>query len=142
MKEKELWISIGVAVVTIAIAGGYFISLITAAAPPHYAQETAAEQTATLAVENILDERAYSFTEGETLLSLMEHIDEDGVLALELKTYEGLGTLVSGMGGMKNGTQSKYWQYFVNGEMPQIGVDAYKLKNGDRIEWRFVGESI
>lgn len=30
---------------------------------------------------------------------------------------------------------SSGWVYRVNGEVPQKGASAYKLKNGDRVEW-------
>ena len=41
------------------------------------------------------------------------------------------------MYGAANGTDEKYWQYLVDGIMPQIGADQYILKDGESIEWNF-----
>lgn len=86
------------------------------------------------------DENAHrvSVPDGSTVLYVLQTIDEKGdVLKLETQTYEGLGTLVTSMKGLKNGTQDQYWQYEVNGVMPQIGADQYPLKNRDEIVWQF-----
>jgi hypothetical protein len=41
------------------------------------------------------------------------------------------------MGEYTNGTDRKYWQYFVNGILAPVGADSYVPKEDDVIEWRF-----
>jgi hypothetical protein len=73
-----------------------------------------------------------------TVLEMLKQLDtQDAAVRLGTKKYEGLGVLVDALNGMKNGMDNKYWQYTVNGVMPQIGADTYKPGAGDRIEWRF-----
>lgn len=60
-----------------------------------------------------------------------EHVD------LVTKEYAGIGVLVQSMYGRENGTDNKYWQYTINGIMPQVGADKAKVKAGDSILWQF-----
>lgn len=74
----------------------------------------------------------------DTVLSVLSTLDvQDTELNLNTKTYDGLGTLVTGMYGKQNGVDDAYWQYTVNEIMPQVGADAYILANGDQVEWVF-----
>ena len=56
-----------------------------------------------------------------------------GVLFLS----EGMGVLVENIDGVKNGTENKYWQYWVNGELPMVAADKKEVENGNKIEWKF-----
>lgn len=79
---------------------------------------------------------------GRSLLDHLKSLDENSAtLRLETKTYEGMGTLVTSMNGLTNGADNKYWQYKVNGVMPQIGADAYIPIAGDSIEWYFAASA-
>jgi len=51
--------------------------------------------------------------------------------------YGELGLLVTQIDQSKNGTDDKYWQYYVNGQMPQIGASNYYPKDQDNIKWIF-----
>lgn len=91
----------------------------------------------TVDVENRPEHRV-ALKAGATVLSALQSIHaEHEELMLETRTYEGLGTLVTSMYGFKNGTNNNYWQYEVNGVMPQVGADKYVLKDGDFVEWKF-----
>ena len=54
-------------------------------------------------------------------------------------TYYALfdSTMVDSVGNFENGQDLRYWQYYVNGEMPMEGADRVKLNNGDRVVWSF-----
>ncbi len=81
---------------------------------------------------------AADVADGDTVLDVLHTIDaRDEKLALITKEYAGLGVLVESMGGQVNGTNNEYWQYTVNGIMPQVGADAMHVQNGDTIEWYF-----
>jgi hypothetical protein len=47
------------------------------------------------------------------------------------------GELVDSIEGHKGGTEGKYWSFYVNGEMAQVGAGSYVQKEGDFIEWKF-----
>lgn len=47
------------------------------------------------------------------------------------------GELVDSIEGHKGGTDGKYWSFYVNGEMAQVGAGAYLQEEGDVIEWKF-----
>ena len=48
------------------------------------------------------------------------------------------GILIDQIGPMAGGTDGKYWLWYENNRMGQVASDAYKLQNGDVIEWKFV----
>ena len=47
------------------------------------------------------------------------------------------GTLVTSIEGHAGGTEGKYWSFYVNDEMAQVGADSYIQQEGDWIEWKF-----
>ena len=77
-------------------------------------------------------------TEKSTVLDLLKRLSEENQLNLATQDYENLGTLVIGLGDKKNGDNNKYWQYFVNGQMPQVGAGSFLLSGGEEVEWRFM----
>lgn len=68
---------------------------------------------------------------GTTALDLIKSTHK-----VEVKKYS-FGTIAESIDGIKNGSNKKYWIYFVNGNESKIGADSYKIKNGDTIEWKF-----
>ncbi|GEM_PF-509528 len=75
--------------------------------------------------------------EGRTVFALLEKIAERENFKIETKTYQDMGILVESIAGVKNGTDNKYWQYWVNGELPMIAADKKEVKGGDIVEWKF-----
>lgn len=101
-------------------------------------QEAPQSGSVLLSVQGLYAGKQVAITQDETALEVLQKLDAaDPQLRLSTKEYAGLGTLVDGMHGLKNGTDKKYWQYKVNGVMPQIGAGAYTLKTGDSVEWTF-----
>ena len=91
-----------------------------------------------LTIENVYTNKQVSAVLGDTALEVLQSLDkEDPKLLLVTKEYPGLGILVESMRGKMNGTNDEYWQYFVNGVMPQIGADKLELNEGDSVAWRF-----
>lgn len=68
---------------------------------------------------------------GETALGLIKASHKT-----QVKEYS-FGTLVESIDEVKNGESGKYWVYFVNGKMADVGADQYKLLKGDKIEWKW-----
>lgn len=107
--------------------------------------------TAWLTVNNSREKALYIINKGEgnvvsyqitvsgnqTVLSLLEKLAKRENFKIDSKIYKGLGVLVTAIDGVRNGENNKYWQYWLNGELPMISVDEKEVKGGDRVEWKF-----
>lgn len=139
MHSHKPWRSIGLII----------LALISAILLFAYASQTPSPETnlrreivqtgiVSLTIEGWHTNKSVSVSQDETVLQVLQKLDAvDSQLQLQVKEYTGLGTLVEGMHGWENGTGGKYWQYKINGVMPQVGAGVYKLKDGDMIEWYF-----
>ena len=76
-------------------------------------------------------------SESLTVLSLLEELAQGENFKIEFTIYEGSGALVESIDGVKNGTDNKYWQYWLNEELPMTAADKKEIKGGDKVEWRF-----
>lgn len=76
-------------------------------------------------------------SEDSTVFSLLKELSQRENFELESTLYEGMGVFVESIDGLRNGTQDKYWQYWVNDELPQVAADKMQIKKNDVIEWRF-----
>jgi hypothetical protein len=47
------------------------------------------------------------------------------------------GVFIESIGGIENGDEGKYWQYYVNGILGDVAADKKILKKEDKVEWRF-----
>lgn len=56
--------------------------------------------------------------------------------AIQTKTSQ-FGTYVDAINGKHGGEEGKYWTFYVDGQMSQIGAEAYVTKGGEVIEWKF-----
>ncbi|MEX0917062.1 MAG: DUF4430 domain-containing protein [Candidatus Paceibacterota bacterium] len=135
MNTRHLFKISGI-ILFIAIAGFFFA---TSDRAQDSAENTFQEQhTIVLSIEDGPSEKEMFISEDETMLSILKKLNaEDPALNLKTKEFEGLGTLVEEMYGLKNGVGNEYWQYTVNGIMPQIGADALVPETGDHVEWEF-----
>lgn len=88
----------------------------------------------------ILPETEVSFKGGETVFDVLKQIcgEKDIHLAsrytpLYKSHYvEGINQIYEFDCGKNSG-----WMYSVNGEYPNYGCSSYKLKDGDKIEWKY-----
>ena len=81
----------------------------------------------------------YSLTENSTenLLAITETISRQKNWEFAYQDYGQMGSLLTKIGNWENGQDKKYWQYFVDGQQPQVSADQYLPKAGEKIEWRF-----
>jgi len=75
--------------------------------------------------------------ENSTVFSLLEELADRENFKIEFTTYPDMGVFVESIDKVKNGTNNKYWQYWVNGELPMIAADKKEVGKGDRVEWKF-----
>lgn len=54
------------------------------------------------------------------------------------------GDVAESIDGNRGGTDGRYWIFYVNGKMSEIGAGEYKVKNGDVVIWKLQkeGESL
>lgn len=137
--NKKYLASVGVGLLAVIIGVFIYTGNVVAPAPAsHTAPQTI---SVSLTVEGLYTAKPVTAVEGQSVLAVLTAINAvDTQLQLSTKEYAGMGVMVEGLHGVANGTGKKYWQYKVNGIMPQLGADKLIVKNGDSIEWYF-GES-
>jgi len=138
MNKKLIWkIGVGVAAVFAIIIGFSFYGDSTSS-PRSDSFQYSRVGNITLSIAGFYNDKSVPISADESVLQVLRTLDsQDPELKLSTKEYAGLGTLVDGMRGFKNGDGGKYWQYKVNDVMPQIGADKLTLKDGDAVEWFF-----
>lgn len=78
----------------------------------------------------------YKCEKGKTAFDLLQK-NSKGV---ETKDYS-FGRLVMIINDVKNGTDGKYWTYFVDDKPATGSADNYKCIDNEKIEWRFGKEA-
>jgi len=83
--------------------------------------------------------KSYQITpsENSTVFSLLEELAKRENFQLEFTFYKDMGVFVESIGGFKNGTDNKFWQYWVNDELPMVAADKKEIKRNDKVEWKF-----
>jgi hypothetical protein len=76
-------------------------------------------------------------SENSTVFSLLEELSARENFKIKFTVYQEMGVLIKSIDGVENGTDNKYWQYWVNGELPMVAADKKEVKVGDKIEWKF-----
>jgi len=80
--------------------------------------------------------REVEFKEEMTVFDLLQKGAEEQGLVLETRNYS-LGVFIETIGNKKNGSDNKYWTYYVNDKFAQVAGDKVKLKAGDKVKWKF-----
>jgi len=85
----------------------------------------------------ILEDNIVAYDE-ETVFYILKEFSNRNNIAFDYTFYEQFDSvLIDSINGDINGVDGKYWQYYVNEDIPMIGADKYRVTNGDYIEWRF-----
>jgi hypothetical protein len=67
-------------------------------------------------------------------------IDAAKIGDFEVKSKEHTyGILVESIGGVENGIESHYWQYWLNDEYGSVASDKQEVHDNDFIEWKYCG---
>lgn len=100
------------------------------------------EQPAIFNVVVVLDfgqekkEASVAATSNTTVFKALETVVNKNNLELKTKQYD-FGVFVEGIGGVEN-TKDRSWIYFVNAKSVEVAADKYNLKNGDKVEWKYI----
>ena len=81
------------------------------------------------------------FYPGTNLLQAMRQLTamSEQTFTFSGKEYPSLGFFIEEINGKKNDpTNDTYWLYYINGQLANIGISNYQIKQGDIIEWKYV----
>ena len=82
--------------------------------------------------------KAVLATGKETVFDMLKSLSGEKNFGLEYKyKYPQFGVFIESIAGIKNGTNGKYWQYYINDKLGEVAADKKQLKAGDKVEWRF-----
>lgn len=127
---KRLHIIILALIVTTLLAtGGIVWTTTRQSEPPAHEQASTIEKSPT---ERNRTEITYTAKAGDTSLAQLKR-EADNVNT-EQSEY---GEYVDSIEGHKGGTDGKYWSFYVDGKMAEVGASNYTQKGGEKIEWRF-----
>ena len=74
----------------------------------------------------------------ETVFTILQKMGQRNGFSVEYTYYtEFDAILIDSINNVENGADGKYWQYYVNDDIPMVGADNHPVENGDSIEWRF-----
>ena len=72
----------------------------------------------------------------QTAYEALQILTNQQQVTIKSKQYD-FGVFVEGIGGVEN-TKEKSWIYFVNGKSPEVAADKANLKEGDKVEWKYI----
>lgn len=73
---------------------------------------------------------SYDGVSGKTALELLK-------TKAEVVTKDSqYGPYVDSIDGIRGGRDNKYWSFYINGKLAEVGAGAYTTKTGDKIEWK------
>lgn len=77
-------------------------------------------------------EITYTAHAGFTSLEQLQN-EADNVVVKETE----YGKYVDVIEGHQGGVDGKYWSFYINGELSQVGADTYVQEGGEQIAWKF-----
>lgn len=101
----------------------------------YQSQQAATEPETVAAVETQTRTRteiAYTAKPGITSLEQLQ--DEADNVVVKDSEY---GAYVDSIEGHVGGTDGKYWSFYVDGVMSDVGADSYTQQGGEEILWKF-----
>jgi hypothetical protein len=74
----------------------------------------------------------------DTAFSLLERCSVKNGFTVTSTYYAQFdSTLIDSINNAAGGTDGRYWQYYVNGQLPNVGADKCLISNGDSVRWSF-----
>lgn len=87
-------------------------------------------------VEGEINQYQIEIKEDSTVFTLLKELSERKDFDITFKEYD-IGVFIESIDGYKNGTDNKYWQYWINNMLGEVAADKKQVKNNDKIEWKF-----
>lgn len=128
MKKQYQIILSAIIVAFVATGGVLWLAKTFDKAPAAKQVSIVTEQSA----ERHRTEIVYIAKTGETALEQLKY-EADNVITKQ----SDYGELVISIEGYDSGTDSKYWSFYIDNKMAEVGAGSYIQKGGERIEWKF-----
>lgn len=122
-KNKRSWLVL--AAILIVVAGAAGVWWYVASQPSSTDAPVATQQEPATTIH-------YIGEKGQTALVQLERIN-----ARVVTKKASFGTYVDSINGLKGGVNGKYWTFYVDGKMANVGADAYTAKGGEEIVWKY-----
>lgn len=127
-KTKTIILS---AFAAIVVASGITIAVL--ANQPGQGVTNNSQQQAELQPVAEQNENLVSFT-AEAGKTILEQLQAKATVVVKESSF---GPYVDGINGKAGGTDGKYWTFYIDGQMAQVGAGEYVASGGELIEWKF-----
>jgi hypothetical protein len=147
MKQSKLFL--GIMIVVAVISGVVTLTYLQStnryladanALGAKVAGVSTARQSVTMVINDGQQTKTYRQAVNESMNLTGYDLLRRAVTAAEwnLKSSTGsMGTFVEEINGAKNGTDGKYWIYYVNNQMGTVGISQYQIQAGDLLQMNF-----
>jgi len=80
----------------------------------------------------------FSVESGATVFDVMKKLTELDRITMQHEESSA-GVFLKSLNGTENNSEEgRYWMFYVNGEMSNVGADKYSVEEGDLVEWKFI----
>lgn len=139
---------IKIVVIVLIFAAGFLAGWQVALAPGNGHEVLVNQNTGEIKADLALDfgggrvenYNQIALTGGSSVFDLLKKAGTENNLVLDYKDYGGdMGVFITAIGNVYNVLSGdKFWQFWVNGQYSHVGASSYKLKNGDKVEWKYL----
>lgn len=134
-----LLISLGIILGALGILGlaSWRIGLRQTAKPsaPKVLVEQPAKPQVSVVIENG-DLKIEAAVSAKTAYEALQKLASENKLEIKIKQYD-FGVFVESINKISN-NKNLSWIYFVNGKSADVAADKYELKEGDKVEWKYI----
>ena len=134
LNSTKRYIALTLAVIILIVVSMFAINSLTQSddsIAPATNNEATSNESATVD-ENTESYISYEATTNGSALDQLQAVNDTVVV----KESE-LGKFVDAINGLIGGTDGKYWSFYVDGKLAEVGADTYELNGGELIEWKF-----
>ena len=118
-KAKVIILLIAIAIIAVAIV--------------FYTKNTASKNT-----DNTKTLISYSTSkDSSTVFDALVEYGKTNSIEIRSSIDSRYGVFVESIGGIKNGDEGKYWQYYINNTLGDVAADKKAINKNDVVEWRF-----
>lgn len=127
--NKLSWLLAGLAALLVLVVAAVFV---VNNLPQDTDIESGTNQVETAVSDESRDIVRFTASANGSALEQLQAVN-DSVVVVESE----LGSYVDSINGLSGGSDGKYWSFYVDGEMAQVGAGQYQPKGGEVIEWKF-----
>ena len=110
---------------------------------PQTEESPASPQKETIEVELLIEygtKKTYSMEvpAGSTVYDLLKEASSKHNFSLDASNDSSYGAFIEEIGGVRNDPKAgKYWLYYLNGKLANLGASSQKLSAGDKVLWKY-----